>query len=49
MNDIMTWRDYPHTSVMTGIKATTHHTPWLGAWDDSIECYLQDSKEAPTE
>lgn len=28
-HDIITFRDFSHTSVITGNKATTHHTPWL--------------------
>jgi trimethylamine monooxygenase len=47
--DVMTFRDFSHTSTMTGSKATTHHTLWLEAMDDSMECYLQDKEEAATE
>lgn len=38
--DIMTFRDKPHTSVFTGTVAPIHHTSWLEALDDSKECYL---------
>merc|ERR1712176_1700781 len=39
--DIMTFRDKPHKSVMTGTVAPVHHTPWLQALDDSMECYMR--------
>jgi len=42
-NDIMTFRDCSHTSAATGNKATMHHTTWLKAMDDSVECYLKDN------
>ena len=42
--DIMGFRNYPHRSVMTGTMAPVHHTPWLQALDDSMECYLNTSK-----
>merc|ERR1712032_105810 len=38
--NIMTFRDRPHRSLMTGTMAPVHHTPWLQAFDDSIECYV---------
>ena len=38
--NIMTFRDQSHKSVMTGTMAPKHHTPWLKAYDDSIECYV---------
>lgn len=38
--NIMTFRDKPHRSLMTGSMAPVHHTPWVQAWDDSIECYV---------
>ena len=38
--DIMGFRDKPHRSLMTGTMAPVHHTPWLKALDDSMECYL---------
>lgn len=40
-SDIMSFRDKPHRSVMTGTVAPVHHTPWLQALDDSMECYLK--------
>jgi len=38
--NIMTFRDKPHTSAMTGCVAPVHHTPWMEALDDSMKCYL---------
>lgn len=38
--DIMGFRDKSHKSLMTGTMAPVHHTPWLEALDDSMECYL---------
>ena len=43
-HDIMGFRNYPHRSVMTGTMAPVHHTPWLQALDDSMECYLNTSE-----
>jgi trimethylamine monooxygenase len=42
--NIMTFRDKPHKSVMTGTVAPVHHTPWLTAFDDSIACYVDQNK-----
>lgn len=39
--NIMTFRDKPHRSLMTGTMAPVHHTPWMEALDDSMECYLR--------
>ena len=39
-DNIMTFRDQSHASLMTGTMAPAHHTPWLKALDDSKECYL---------
>lgn len=39
---IMNFRDTPHKSLMTGNMGTVHHTTWLEALDDSMECYLAD-------
>ena len=46
--NIMTFRDCSHKSVMTGNVAPKHHTAWLKAIDDSLECYMgaPESKEA---
>ena len=41
--DIMTFRDKTHRSVMTGTMAPAHHTPWLHAFDDSIQSYVPSS------
>ncbi len=42
--DIMTFRNNSYKSVMTGTIAPPHHTPWKDALDDSLECYLAESK-----
>jgi len=47
--NIMTFRDKSHTSVMDGTKAPAHHTTWLAALDDSCECYLATLEEKPEE
>jgi trimethylamine monooxygenase len=39
--NIMTFRNNAHKSVMTGNMQPVHHTPWLEAMDDSIESYLK--------
>lgn len=44
--DILTYRDQPHRSVMTGTMATVHHTPWLAELDDSRERYLSTPDDA---
>ena len=38
--NIMTFRDKAHKSGLTGNRAPIHHTPWMNALDDSMECYL---------
>jgi trimethylamine monooxygenase len=43
--NIMTFRDHAHTSLMTGNKAPVHHTPWLMAFDDSIESYVEGNRK----
>lgn len=44
--DILTYRDQPHRSVMTGTMAAVHHTPWLAELDDSRERYLSTPDDA---
>ena len=44
--DIMTFRDKSHQSLMTAGPTPPHHTPWLTAFDDSAECYVARNKEA---
>jgi len=39
--NIMTFRDNAHTSVITGSTAPKHHTPWKDAMDDSLEVYME--------
>ena len=41
--NIMTFRNKAHRSLMTGNMQPIHHTPWLEAMDDSMESYLADS------
>ena len=38
--NIMTFRDHGYKSALTGTMAPEHHTPWINALDDSLECYL---------
>jgi trimethylamine monooxygenase len=45
-DNIMTFRDKGFKSLMTGNMAPVHHTPWLEAMDDSMECYLRSAPEA---
>ncbi|MFT3731360.1 MAG: NAD(P)/FAD-dependent oxidoreductase [Hyphomicrobium sp.] len=40
MEDILTYRDRSHKSVLTGTVAPVHHTPWMRALDDSMEAFL---------
>jgi len=42
--NIMTFRDHSHKSVMDGTVAPVHHTPWLTAFDDSVPCFVQDNQ-----
>lgn len=46
MNDkevnILHYRDKVYTSVMTGVTAEEHHTPWMKELDDSLERYLDE-------
>merc|ERR1711994_772790 len=42
--NIMTFRDQPHRSLMTGSMAPVHHTPWMKAFDDSIATYVLGNK-----
>lgn len=41
--DIMGFRDQVYRSLMTGTVAKRHHTPWLVAFDDSLEAYLDEN------
>ena len=43
--NIMTFRDKPHKSLMTGTMAPVHHTPWMKAYDDTIESYVEGNKQ----
>ena len=42
--NIMTFRDQPHKSLMTGTVAPIHHTPWLKEMDDSISNYVKGNR-----
>eukprot|EP00932_Pfiesteria_piscicida_P016708 SRR837773.362.p1 GENE.SRR837773.362~~SRR837773.362.p1 ORF type:complete len:454 (+),score=84.08 SRR837773.362:207-1364(+) len=44
--NIMTFRDCSHTSVLTGTTSPVHHTPWLKAMDDSMACYMADKSSS---
>jgi len=40
MDSIMGYRDVSYPSVLTGTPSPKHHTKWIDALDDSLECYL---------
>ena len=40
--NILNYRDKVFTSVMSGVKAEKHHTPWMKEMDDSLERYLEE-------
>jgi trimethylamine monooxygenase len=42
VEDITTYRDRPFTSKYTGTKSLVHHTPFMKAMDDSMECFMKD-------
>lgn len=42
--DIMTYRDKSHVSLVDGTVAAIHHTPWVEALDDSMKCYMMEGK-----
>uniref|UniRef100_A0A7S3WWK2 Flavin-containing monooxygenase n=2 Tax=Emiliania huxleyi TaxID=2903 RepID=A0A7S3WWK2_EMIHU len=46
-DDIMTFRDASHRSVLTGTMAPPHQTPWLTSFDDSLEGYLPPAAATP--
>ncbi len=45
--NIMGFRDNAYKSIMTGKMSPKHHTPWLKAMEDSLESYLNESRETP--
>ncbi|MGN0101180.1 MAG: NAD(P)-binding domain-containing protein [Dietzia sp.] len=47
--NILTYRDKPHRSVMTGTMAAEHHTPWLRELDDSMERFLSSPERSELE
>jgi trimethylamine monooxygenase len=40
VEDILTYRDQSHKSVLTGTQAPIHHTAWMEALDDSMDAFL---------
>ena len=38
--NVLTYRDKQHRSVMTGTMSARHHTPWIRELDDSLQRYL---------
>lgn len=38
--DITTYRDQSFTSKFTGTKSLVHHTPFMEAFDDSMQTFL---------
>jgi len=40
VDNILTYRDQSHKSVLTGTQAPIHHTAWMEALDDSMEAFL---------
>ena len=42
VEDITTYRDRPFTSKFSGTKSPVHHTPFMKAMDDSLECFMKD-------
>ncbi len=40
VDNILTYRDQSHKSVLTGTQAPIHHTAWMKALDDSMEAFL---------
>ena len=47
--NILTYRDRSHRSVMTGTMAVQHHTPWMQELDDSLERYLSTPEKTEVE
>lgn len=39
--DVLSYRDKPHASVVTGTQAPVHHTRWMDERDDSLETFLK--------
>merc|ERR1711957_335906 len=42
--NIMTFRDKSHRSLMTGNMSPVHHTQWLKGYDDTIASYVEGNK-----
>ncbi|WP_323993523.1 NAD(P)/FAD-dependent oxidoreductase [Nguyenibacter sp. L1] len=45
VDDIMNYRDQSYVSGLTGALAPPHHTPWMRAFDDSMEAFLANEPE----
>jgi trimethylamine monooxygenase len=43
-DNILTYRDKSFASIFTGTKSPIHHTTFMEALDDSLECYLNVKK-----
>ena len=42
--NILTYRDQSHTSLITGTKAPKHRVAWVDVEDDSLEAYVANSR-----
>lgn len=42
--DIMTYRDQSYASIFTGTQSPIHHSNFMDALDDSLECFMGDKK-----
>jgi trimethylamine monooxygenase len=40
IDNILTYRDQSHRSLLTGTLAPVHHTPWMKALDDTMDAFL---------
>ncbi|OWF43805.1 senecionine N-oxygenase-like [Mizuhopecten yessoensis] len=39
-SNVVTYRDHAFTSVFTGTPGIKHHTPWIEAFDDSLDTFV---------
>jgi trimethylamine monooxygenase len=42
--DILTYRDQSYASIFTGTQSPIHHSNFMSALDDSLECFMGDKK-----
>jgi trimethylamine monooxygenase len=42
--DIMTYRDQSYASIYSGTQSPIHHSNFMDAVDDSLECYMGNKK-----